>query len=358
MWVRHGTDVETVWDEDVPLLTPNDRFYVRNHTSSPVIDGAAWRLLVGGDGVVVERVYSLADLQTFTTHTYERAVECTGNGRRLFADQQGTPRPGTQWGMGAIGVARWTGVRLSTLLQHAGLRPDAVSVMAVGLDEPYVDDGVDWGHVRRPLPIAKALDDVLVAWEMNGEPLPQDHGFPARLVVPGWVGVASIKWLGELRVTTTAVDSPWNTRWYRMHGAGWSGPDAELGPMPVKSVVDAVGTPEVGRQSVLRGRAWAGEASIRRVEVSTDAGATWQDAALTGSNEPSSWVFWELPWTPSVAGEQVLVTRATDSLGRVQPDVAPDNEDGYLFWATVRQPVTVAAASTPAGSPDLPAQAG
>jgi hypothetical protein len=127
-----------------------------------------------------------------------------------------------------------------------------------------------------------------------------------------------------------------------MHGAGWSGPDEELGRMPVKSVVDAVGSPTVGRESVLRGRAWSGEASITRVEVSTDDGASWRDAVLTGPNEPSAWVSWECPWAPTTAGSHVLVTRATDSLGRTQPDEAPDNDDGYLFWAAVRTPVEVA----------------
>lgn len=356
--VQHGTDRETVWDEDVPRLTPNDRFYVRNHTTAPAIDARSWRLLVSGDGVLGERVYTLADLQAFTSETYERAVECTGNGRVLFAEQQGTPRPGTQWGMGAIGVARWTGVPLRTVLRHAGLREDAVQVMAVGLDDSYIDEDVDWGHVRRPLPIAKALDDVLLAWEMNGEPLPREHGHPVRLVVPGWVGIASIKWLGELRVTTTRVDSPWNTRWYRMHGAGWDGPDAELGRMPVKSVVDAIGSPTVDALTVLRGRAWAGEASIRMVEVSVDGGLTWDEASLTGPNEPSAWVEWEHPWIPTVDGEHTLVTRATDSLGRTQPDTAPDNDDGYLFWAAVRRPVTVAPARTSAGTPGRPAPVG
>jgi DMSO/TMAO reductase YedYZ molybdopterin-dependent catalytic subunit len=340
-FIHHGTDVETRWAADVPHLTPNDRFFVRNHTEPPAIDAGTWRLLVTGDGVLGERTYSLDDLRAFTSTTYERALECTGNGRRLFADQQGEHRPGTQWDLGAIGVARWTGVPLSTVLRHAGLRPEAVQVMPVGLDRRYVEDGLDHGRVRRPLPIGKALDDTLVAYEMNGEPLPADHGFPARLVVPGWVGIASIKWLGELQVTTGVVDSPWNTRWYRMHGEGWSGDDAVLDRMPPKSVVDATGPLEEGRLTVLRGRAWSGEASIRMVEVSTDGGLTWDEATLTGNNEPSSWVEWEHPWTPATDGEHVLATRATDSLGRTQPDRAQLNDDGYLFSAVVRHPVTV-----------------
>ncbi|MBB6626915.1 sulfite oxidase [Nocardioides sp. KIGAM211] len=358
-FIQHGTDVETRWNADVPHLTPTDHFFVRNHTEPPHVDPETWRLVVSGDGVVGETSYSLDDLKSFTSHTYERALECTGNGRSLFGSQQGTERPGTQWQMGAIGVARWTGVPLRTVLRHAGLTGDAVQVMPVGLDARYVDDGIDHGHVRRPLPIGKALDDTLVAWEMNGEPLPLDHGFPVRLVVPGWVGIASIKWLGELQVTTSVVDSPWNTRWYRMHGEGWSGDAAVLDRMPPKSIVDVTGDPEVGRMAVLRGRAWSGEATIRMVEVSTDGGRTWEEASLTGSNEPSSWVEWEHPWTPVASGEQVLVTRATDSLGRTQPEVAADNDDGYFFGAAVRHRVTVRAeVSTPAGASGRPAPVG
>ena len=343
-FIGHGTDVETRWDDDpaIPHLTPAERFFVRNHTDPPVLDADTWRLRVTGDGVRRELELSLDDLRALGSTSYERALECTGNGRRYFAEQQGTFRPGTQWGMGAIGVARWTGVPLATVLEHAGLRPEAVQVMAVGLDASYVEDGVDHGHVRRPLPITKALDDTLVAWAMNDEPLPADHGFPARLVVPGWVGIASIKWLGELRVTTTAEESPWTTTWYRMHGPGWSGDAAVLDRMPPKSMVDTVGEPRVGEPIVLRGRAWSGEASIKAVEVSTDGGSTWAAATLTGDNEPSAWVAWEHLWTPSAPGEHVLMTRATDTDGRAQPDVAADNDDGYLFDAVLRHPVTVA----------------
>ena len=125
---------------------------------------------------------------------------------------------------------------------------------------------------------------------------------PGAARVPGWVGIASIKWLGALQVTTTRVDSPWNTRWYRMHGAGWDDSNATLDRMPVKSTVDVAAPLEAGRISVLRGRAWSGGATVAVVEVSTDGGRTWQEATLTGPNEPSSWVAWEHAWTPGTAG--------------------------------------------------------
>lgn len=336
-----GADVETRWEGEVPPITPTERFFVRNHTTAPEIDPGSWRLLVTGDGVQQETVWSLADLRRLAPVTVEAALECTGNGRRLFGDQQGTPRPGTPWRFGAIGVARWGGVPLSLLLDHAGLRGDAVQVTPVGLDDRYVLDGVDHGRVRRPLPIGKALDDVLVAFEMNGEPLARDHGFPVRLVVPGWVGIASIKWLGELRVTRAEVDSPWNTLWYRMRGEGWEGEAAELGRMPVKSVLDVCDDPVVGRESRLVGRAWAGEAAIERVEVSTDGGRSWRVAELHGDNLPSAWLRWELAWTPETVGAHDVRVRATDTTGRTQPELAADNDDGYLFDAVLRLEVQV-----------------
>lgn len=337
----HGTDVETRWDGDVPTVTPTSRFFVRNHTEPPLLDAHAWRLRVTGDGVSGDTTWSLAQLQDFETVTRTLAIECTGNGRRLFAEQQGTWRPGTQWGLGAIGVAHWTGVPLRDLLDEAGIRPDATSVTAVGLDRPYVEDGVDHGHVRRSLPIDKALDDVLIAWGMNGEPLPVDHGFPVRLVVPGWVGIASIKWLGELRVTVEPEATPWETTWYRMHGPGWEGDAAVLGRMPVKSVVDTTGPFRAGEPVTLRGRAWSGEAAIASVTVSLDGGASWQEARLVGDNIPSAWARWELDTSFDVPGEATLVTRAVDTTGRTQPEVAPDNEQGYLFCAPIRQRVRV-----------------
>ena len=183
---------------------------------------------------------------------------------------------------------------------------------------------------------------MLIAWEMNGEPLPRDHGFPARLIVPGWVGIASIKWLGELRVGTRVEDSPWNTQWYRMHGAGGRARTPCSTGCRSRAAWTRRPTWSTGAATVLRGRAWSGEATVAHVEVSSDAGQTWHEATLTGANEPSCWVGWELAWTPPRAGDHELRVRATDSLGRRQPDEAPDNDDGYLFSAVIRSPVKVA----------------
>lgn len=312
--------------------TPNDRFFVRDHTSSPVIDAATWRLRLHGPGL--ERSLSLThdELLALPSRTIDAALECAGNGRALYAIQQHERAPGAQWGLGAIGVARWRGVPLRDLLERAGLRPDAVDVLATGLDPVYVHEGRDLGHVRRPLPVAKAVDDVLVAYEMNDEPLPPDHGFPARLIVPGWVGIASIKWLGEIEVATTALSTPWNTIFY---------PDVT--EMPVKSAfeLDWNATLTAGRPYVLRGRSWSGHGRIVRVEVSVDGGATWRLAEHHGAHLAGAWLPWHVRWTPLREGPHLLLARATDETGATQPDRAERHPHGYHFDAVVRHPVLV-----------------
>lgn len=232
--------------------------------------------------------------------------------------------------LGGIGLARWRGVPLAEVLDRAGLRRGAVDVLAEGLDDPYVTGGVDYGRVRRPIPVGKALDDVLLAYEMNGRTLPADHGFPLRLVVPGWIGIASIKWLGRLEVSDAPVETAWNTKWY-----------PGLSVQPVKSAFELAwdATVTAGRRIVLSGRSWSGHAPIRRVEVSTDGGARWRKAHVHGPNERNGWAHWELPWTPE-PGRHELLARATDRAGNTQPDTVPFNEGGYQFWAVVRHPVT------------------
>jgi DMSO/TMAO reductase YedYZ molybdopterin-dependent catalytic subunit len=198
---------------------------VRNHTSTPLVDRDTWRLrlfgtgLRGAPGRDAPIELSFADLVGLPAETYSAFLECAGNGRSFFAAQQGQTVTGTAWKLGAVGVARWRGVRLSTVLRRAGLTSAAVDVLPTGLDPNFVSGGVDLGPVRRPLPVAKALDDVLLAYEMNGAPLLPDHGFPVRLVVPNWIGIASIKWVGEIEVSDQPLFSPWNTQFYRYFGA-------------------------------------------------------------------------------------------------------------------------------------------
>ncbi len=341
-FIPFGSNAEMRWEamRDQGYLVPNERFFVRNHTATPNIDLATWRLELFGEGLrdgPVTLTYD--DLERLPPKHVTAFVECAGNGRSLFGSQQGTPAPGAQWKLGAIGVARWGGVALCDVLEHAGLRPDAVDVMPEGLDAEVTGQG----HVRRPLPVGKALDDVLVALEMNGATLPPDHGFPARLVVPGWVGISSIKWLGRIEVSRSPLVSPWNTTSYRMTGAAYRPDSPPLTTQPVKSAFELGWGAELpaGQPHLLTGRAWSGTRPIRSVEVSTDGGTTWRRANTHGPNLREAWVRWELPWTPRATGAAQLLARATDRDGRTQPDTVPFNDLGYQFWAVARHPVTV-----------------
>jgi DMSO/TMAO reductase YedYZ molybdopterin-dependent catalytic subunit len=327
----YGSNAEMRWDAagDQGYLIDRARFFVRDHTSTPAIDPATWRLRVFGSAIRRELSLSYRDFERLPCHGLTAFIECAGNGRSFFGTQQGTPAAGTQWKLGGIGVAHWRGVPLREVLERAGLRRGAVDVLPAGLDPTYVSGGVDYGHVRRPLPIDKALDDALIALEMNGKQLPPDHGFPARLVVPGWVGIANIKWLGSIEVADAALSSPFDTTFY-----------GGLTRQAVKSAFELAWDAQLtaGEPVVLHGRSWSGHAPIRRVDVSTDGGATWGPARLRGPNLPNAWARWELPWTPP-PGRHELLARATDWSGLTQPDTVEPNSGGYGFWAVVRHPV-------------------
>ncbi|MBW9211494.1 sulfite oxidase [Mumia sp. zg.B21] len=348
-FVPLGTNAEMRWDSVDPrrYLTAPERLFVRNHTRTPIIDARTWELRIHGDGLADPRtperahVLTYRDLRRLPARTVTTVLECTGNGRTLFATQQGTPVSGTAWGLGAVGTVRWTGVPLSLVLRRLGIRRDAVDIQATGLDEPFVSGGVDYGRVRRPFPVAKALEDALLVYAMDGRPLLPDHGFPVRLLLPGWVGIASIKWLGELEVSRTTLTSPWNTKWYRMTGPDYPADSPPLTVLPVKSVFEPPTGLASGRRTVLTGRSWSGAGAIRRVEVSTDGGETWQ-RARTDRARGSGWTQWSHPWRPRSSGEHVLLARATDVTGRTQPDQVPFNDGGYFFSAVVQNRVAVA----------------
>ena len=232
---------------------------------------------------------------------------------------------------------------LSEVLERAGIKRNAVDVLPVGPRRDVVTGGVDYGHVRRPLPVSKALDDVLLAYEMNGEPLPPDHGFPLRLVVPGWIGIASIKWVGQIEVSDQPLFSPWNTKWYRLTGGDYPADSPPITTQVVKSAFELARGANfpAGRHVPLAGRSWSGTSAIRRVEVSIDQGATWQHARLRGPNAPGAWARWHVHLPAQRPGAHELWARATDKDGRAQPPTTPFNENGYLFGAVVRHPVVV-----------------
>ncbi|MFF0048986.1 sulfite oxidase [Streptomyces sp. NPDC005498] len=347
LFTVRGTNAETNFAalRSTGLLTPADRFFVRNHTVTPRIDAAGWRLTVWGSGLTGSAVdFTYDQLRALPSVTRTAFVECAGNARSFYSTQQNQQVSGTAWTLGAIGTARWRGVRLADVLRLAGIGRNAVDVLPRGLDNEVVSDGTNLGRVRRPLPVAKALDDVILAYEMNGEPLPPDHGYPVRLIVPSWVGIANIKWVGDIEVSAEPLLSPWNTGLYRLFGPAYP-PEgsAPLTRQTLKSAFElAPGeSVPVHRHQVLTGRSWSGGAPVRTVEVSTDGGTRWRRARLRDEPRSGSWVRWSADWLPKERGPAVLMARATDRTGRTQPDVAVHNTQGYLFDAVVRHGVHV-----------------
>ncbi len=372
---RLGTNAEMKWQAmaDEGYLTPVEKFFVRNHTATELVDPLRWRLNIFGSGLKDPngRSFSLRELRRMPSETQTHFMECAGNGRSFFATQQGTPVTGSAWKLGAVGVAQWRGVPLREVLERAGITRSAVDVMPQGLDAEVVTKGVNEGHVRRPLPVAKALDDALLAYEMNGELLAPDHGLPVRLIVPGWIGVASTKWLGQIEVADEPLYSPWNTTQYRMFGGPYPPDSPPLTKQPVKSAFELPlpATLPAGKTLRLHGRSWSGSGSIKRVEIYPEAVPPpagpvyaaapppasaahqaprkrsrptpegWHPAELQPPNVPKAWVRWSFDWTPP--GNQ-LRARATDQTGQRQPETVPFNTNGYLFWAVVRHAVTVA----------------
>jgi DMSO/TMAO reductase YedYZ molybdopterin-dependent catalytic subunit len=342
--VRSGRpqDLETPAHLLDSWITPNDRFYVRSHFYTPTIDAAAFSLLIDGE-VEKSLTMTLADLRRAPSTTVVATLECAGNGRAFFDP----PVAGVQWQKGAVGTARWTGVRLRDLLRTAGLKPAARHLWL---------DGADRGVGRAPdfvrnLPIDKALDpDTLLAYEMNGEVLPEPHGFPLRAIVPGWEGAYSVKWLTHLRVSDREHDGAFVQGGYRYPrrpvapGAIVSAAEMEpLKGMIVKSVMAspaAVASMAAGAIRVA-GFAWAGEDEIAGVDVSTDGGRTWQPARLGADRARWAWRQFEHAWRPATPGSYVVMSRARDARGRMQPIVPDWNPSGYLWNAIDRVRVDV-----------------
>jgi DMSO/TMAO reductase YedYZ molybdopterin-dependent catalytic subunit len=316
------------------FITPVELFFVRSHFLVPHIDVKTWRLKIEGEvETPLELTYD--ELTEMESHTIPVTLECAGNGRAFLTPQE----PGAQWERGAVSTAEWTGVRLSDVLQRACVKHSASEVIFAGADEGEIKDPPGPAgkiHYARSMSLQKAKDDVLLAYKMNGEDLNPAHGAPLRVIVPGWYGMASVKWLTRI----IASDKPFNGYYQTIDYAYWEhGPSAPtlvpIKEMRVKAQIARPGFADAvraGRLYPVRGAAWTSEAEITMVEISTDGGATWQNARLIGEPIRNAWRLWEYDWhVPAKPGKATLMARATDSAGRTQPGGRDDDHGSYII---------------------------
>jgi DMSO/TMAO reductase YedYZ molybdopterin-dependent catalytic subunit len=324
----HPLNCET----SVPALVggnvmPNASFYVRNHFQIPKAHPAVWRLNVDG---LVDRPLnlSLRDLTNMPSQTRVVTLECAGNGR----SQLDPPVKGEQWNFGAVSTAEWTGVPLVEVLDRAGVKPGALEVLFRGIDSGTVDGLSESIHFERSLCMADAREaDVLLAYAMNGEPLPVQHGYPLRVIVPGWYAVASIKWLAEIKVIGEAFQGHYQTGsyFYEWQRDGMTVKE----PVRLQRVRSLITEPEAKAEIergelAIRGVAWSGAAPIARVDVSINGGA-WQETRLVGERKRHSWQWWELFLRVEEPQQLEIRARATDMASRTQPDEPEWNRLGY-----------------------------
>ena len=323
-------------------ITPAGLHYLLIHYDIPEVDADRWALKVEGR-VARPLELTLGDLRGRPAQELTATMECAGNGRALLA-----PHVVSQpWLLEAVGNATWTGVPLRLILEEAALLDDAVEVVFTGLDRGF-EKGVEQSY-QRSLELDVALaDDVLLAYEMNGAPLLPQHGFPLRLLVPGWYGMTNVKWLGGVTVVAEPFEGYQHTAAYRYRDdedeAGTPvtrmQPRALMVPPGIPDFNTRARTVAVGR-CILQGRAWSGWGPVTRVEVSADGGETWAEAELEPLDSRWGWRGWRFEWAAGEPGEYVLCCRAHDEAGNAQPDEASWNVGGYSNNAPQRVPVTV-----------------
>lgn len=335
-------DLETPVEYFDSWLTPVDRFFVRQHLPRPKVDAAAYRLKVHGL-VNSSLELSLDDLKKFPQVKIPATLECAGNGRGNFKPKI----PGLQWTKGAIGNAEWRGVRVADLLKKAGVKTEAKFGTANGMD---TGAGKTPDFIRS-VPLRKLLhESTIIALDMNGQPLPELHGFPARLIVPGWDGASWVKWVNDLQLTAEADKGFYFATAYKYPnfsvGPGGAAKPEEMEVLEGMAVVSFFSKPldqakvKIGAVPVM-GVAFGGEHRITRVEVSSDGGAKWVDAKLGPENIQFAWRTFTHEFKVSKKGYYTLCCRATDSAGRMQPIEAEWNPSGYLWNAVDRIGITV-----------------
>lgn len=333
---NHGLPLEALRFD----VTPPGLHYLLTHYDIPVLDPAAFRLVVDG---VVDSPLSL-DLDAIRARPRASTVvtlECAGNGRARLR-----PRPVSQpWLVEAVGTSRWTGTPLAPLLREAGMAHDAVDVVFTGADHG-IERGVEQDY-QRSLPIPEAMhDEVLLAYEMDGAPLPPQHGFPLRLIVPGWYGMAQVKWLARIDVVPETFDG-YQMRAYRRRQQPEE-PGEPLTRIEPRALLVPPGFPDfMSRTRVLHagpttveGRAWSGWAPVAAVDVSIDGGNTWASARLDPAQDRWGWARWTWTWEAAV-GSYLLSARASDASGRRQPVQQPWTRGGFANNLVQLVPVAV-----------------
>jgi DMSO/TMAO reductase YedYZ molybdopterin-dependent catalytic subunit len=321
--------------------TPTPQFFVRNHFPIPTIDAAQWHLTVAGE---VDRTLSFTyqDLKGLPSRDLGCLLECAGNSRSTVQP----PVEGLLWDHGGVSNANWRGVPVADVLKLAGPGAGALEVLFEGADAGQERGADSRAPYAMSLPLDRAMHpDTLLAYEMNGEPLTPEHGFPLRLVTPGWYGMASVKWLSTIRVINYHFKGFHQSEYYVFQEAGPAdgAPAQRVSTMRVKSLITA---PVRGQAlplgvNFVRGMAWSGTGPVVRVEVSVDNGRSWSDARLEASISPYSWQQWEYRWEVSEPGYYLLRARATDAQSNTQPDQARWNFRGFANNSIAVAPVQV-----------------
>ena len=334
--MQEPQNLEFPFSELKSWITPSEQFFIRSHFAVPKVDVQTFKLTVEGH-VENKLELSLDDIRKMAPVTMPLTLECAGNGR-VFLVPQGR---GLQWGTGAVGNAEWTGVPLAAILERAKVKAGSVEVILVGADKGAINsDPASPGpiHFDRSIPLEKATKpEVILAYQMNGENLSASHGAPLRAVIGGWYGMASVKWLSRIIVT----DKPYNGFWQTFDYATFERRDGGLPTLkPITAIQpkSSIARPTehevvpAGKPYLVTGAAWAGEAKIARVQISSDGGKTWNDAKLTGVEKPFCWRTWEYLWNvPEVRGPVKLLTRAIDSNGQTQPEQRDIDRRTYMI---------------------------
>lgn len=342
---REPVNFEFPFDKLDSFLTPTELFYIRSHFKAPELKGDTYQLRIDG-AVKTPLAFSYKELRDLPSESRTATLECAGNSRIFLVPQ----KDGAQWELGAVGNAEWTGVPLRLLLEKAGLEHKVAEIVFEGADEgtpkekPIPPGSVTYA---RSLSLAKALEpEVLVAYQMNGRDLPQDHGYPVRLIVPGHYGMASVKWLTHIQ----AVGEPFQGYWQTSDYAYWNYLDGKpirvpLSEIMLKSQIARPSMYEVvpkGQPYTIAGAAWCGNDDVVEVEVTTDGGESWQQAEFLDAVQRHAWRRWQLRWaTPAQAGKHILMARAKTANGATQPDAHDPNYGSYVIHHPLRIEVFV-----------------